>query len=122
MPDTPSSVRSSTPPNLSLVPLPPQPASLSTQRRAVLQAFADLGPGVEGAVVRAHLGMAPDRFSVHANALVTAGYATRAAKPLSSPQFGHGRPPWLWTVSESGIKALDASRNERVARDKEAAR
>jgi S-DNA-T family DNA segregation ATPase FtsK/SpoIIIE len=120
MPDTPGSVRSSQLPNLSLVPLPPQPAPLSVQRRAVLQAIAELGPGVEGAVVRAHLGMAPDRFSVHGNALVTAGYATRAAKPLQSPQFGHGRPAWCWSTSESGIKALNASRNPPVARDKEA--
>lgn len=120
MPDTPGSVRSSQLPNLSLVPLPPQPAPLSVQRSAVLRAIADLGPGAEGAVVRAHLGMAPDRFSVHGNALLTAGYATRAAKPLQSPQFGHGRPAWCWTTTESGNKALDASRNERVARDKEA--
>jgi S-DNA-T family DNA segregation ATPase FtsK/SpoIIIE len=106
MPDTPIGSRSSQLPNLSLVPLSPQPVPLSVQRRAVLQAIADLGPGVEGAVVRAHLGMAPDRFSVHANALLTAGYATRAAKPLRSPQFGHGRPAWTWTSTDHGNAAL----------------
>lgn len=118
-PDTPNGSRSPNPPSPVLVLLSPQPAPLSVQRRAVLQAIADLGPQVEGATVRAHIGMSPDRFSVHANALVTAGYVTRAAKPLQAPQFGHGRPAWCWTMAESGIKALNASRNERVAQDKE---
>jgi hypothetical protein len=121
--DSPLRSRSSTPPSPTLVLLPPQPVPLSPQRRSVLQTIAELGPQVEGAAVRKALGMAPDRFSVHANALLTAGYATRAAKALQAAQFGHGRPAWCWTITQAGTTVLsrtDASRNERVAQPKEA--
>lgn len=123
MPDTPNDPRSSNPPSPVLVLLPPQPAPLSPQRRSVLATIADLGPQVEGAAVRKALGMTQDRFSVHANALVTAGYATKARKARQVTQFATGGFSWCWTATEAGNAALirtDASRNERVAQPKEA--
>lgn len=123
MPDTPIGSRSDNPPSPVLVLLPPKVSLPGPVRITVLRAFRDLGPEVEGSAVREALNMTQATFSHHGKALVTAGYATSAPKARQTPQFPAGGTFRVWSCTQAGSAILsrtDASRNERVAQDKEA--
>jgi hypothetical protein len=112
MPDTPNSVRSSTPPSLSLVLPPPKVSLPGPVRMTVLRAFRDLGPEVGGATVREALGMTQATFSHHGTALVTAGYATNVSKARQRPQFPAGGSFLVWSCTDAGntiLSRTDAS-------------